>query len=83
MKNNKLEKSSNNSIKKISIMNKSSKKGIFLSVIVLFSLSLILTPVNGYAEEINVRSIGLDKTTIITFTNDGVKEVKIFKIWLC
>ncbi len=82
MKNNKLEKASNRSIKKISVMNKSSKKGIFLSVIVLFSLSLILTPVNGYAEEINVRSIGLDKTTIITFTNDGVKEVKIFKIWL-
>ena len=82
MKNNKLEKACNINMKKTNIMNESSKKGIFLSVIVLFSLSLILTPVNGYAEEINVKSTGLDKTTIITVTNDGVKKVEIFKIWL-
>ena len=52
-------------------MKKSSKRGIFLSVIVLFSISLILTPLNGYAEEIDVKSVGLDKTTIITLTNDA------------
>ena len=64
-------------------MNKSSKRGIFLSAIILFSISLILTPLNGYAEEIDVKSVGVDKTTIITLTNDGSKEdVKTFRIWL-
>jgi len=69
-------------MKKRMDMKKSSKKGIFLSVMVLFSISLILTPLNGYAEEINVKSVGLDKTTIITLTNDGSKDVKTFRIWL-
>jgi len=69
-------------MKKITDMKKSSKRRIFLSVIVLFSISLILTPLNGYAEEINVKSVGLDKTTIITLTNDGSKDVKTFRIWL-
>jgi hypothetical protein len=69
-------------MKKITDMKKSSKRGIFLSVIVLFSISLMLTPLNGYAEEIDVKSVGLDKTTIITLTNDGSKDVKTFRIWL-
>ena len=69
-------------IKKIIDMKKSSKRGIFLSVIILFSISLILTPLNGFAEEIDVKSVGLDKTTIITLTNDGSKDVKTFRIWL-
>ena len=69
-------------MKKRMDMKKSSKKGIFLSVMVLFSISLILTPLNGYAEEINVKSVGVDKTTIITLTNDGSKDVKTFRIWL-
>ena len=69
-------------MKKTIDMKKSSKRGIFLSVIVLFSISLILTPLNGYAEEIDVKSVGLDKTTIITLTNDGSKDVKTFRIWL-
>ena len=54
-------------MKKIMDMKKSSKREIFLSIIVLFSISLMLTPLNGYAEEIDVKSVGLDKTTIITF----------------
>ena len=69
-------------MKKITDMRKSSKRRIFLSVIVLFSISLILTPLNGYAEEIDVKSVGLDKTTIITLTNEGSKDVKTFRIWL-
>ena len=47
-------------------MNKSSKEEFSFQVIVLFSISLILIPLNAYAEEINVKSVGLDKTTIIT-----------------
>ena len=69
-------------MEKIIDMKKSSKRGIFLSAIILFSASLILTPLNGYAEEMDVKSVGLDKTTIITLTNDGAKEVKTFRIWL-
>jgi len=69
-------------MKKTRSMSKFSKKEIFLSVIILFSISLILTPLNGYAEEIEIKSAGLDKTTIITLTNDGTKEVKTFRIWL-
>jgi hypothetical protein len=63
-------------------MNKSSKRGIFLALGILFSISLLLIPLNGYAEEINVKSIGVEKTSIITLTNDAVKEVKTFRIWL-
>ena len=41
-----------------------------------------MVPSNGYAEEINVKSMGVEKTSIITFTNDGAKDVKTFRIWL-
>ena len=82
MKNNNLGKKFNSNMKKTIDMKKSSKRGIFLSVVVLFSISLILTPLNGYAEEMDVKSVGLDKTTIITLTNDGAKDVKTFRIWL-
>ena len=41
------------SMEKTKDMKKSSKRGIFLSVIILFSISLMLTPLNGYAEEID------------------------------
>jgi hypothetical protein len=82
MKNSKLKKGFKLNIRKTTNMKKSSKRGIFLSIIVLFSISLILTPVNGYAEEINVKSTGVDKTSIITFTNNGIEEVKTFRIWL-
>ena len=81
-KNNRLEKGFNLSMTKINNMDKSSKKVIFLSTIILFSISLILTPLNGYAEEIDVKSIGVEKTSIITFTNNGIEDVKTFRIWL-
>ena len=35
-----------------------------------------------YAQEINVKSMGVEKTSIITFTNDGTKDIKTFRIWL-
>ena len=82
MKDNNLEEKFNLNMKKTTNMKKSSKRGIFLSVVVLFSISLILTPLNGYAEEMDVKSVGVDKTTIITLTNEGVKNVETFRIWL-
>ena len=63
-------------------MSKSSKRGIFLPIAILFSISLMLIPSNAYAEEINVKSLGVDKTTIITLTNEASKDVKTFRIWL-
>ena len=69
-------------MKKMTNIKKSQNKGILLSVVILFSVSLILVPSNGYAEEINVKSMGVEKTSIITFTNDGTKDVKTFRIWL-
>ena len=82
IKNNKLEKEFNPHMKKIMNIKKSSKRGIFLSIVILFSISLILTPLNGYAEEMDVKSVGVDKTTIITLTNEGEKNVETFRIWL-
>jgi len=69
-------------MKKIFNMNKLSDRNIFLSLIILFSISIILIPSNGYAEEINVKSIGLEETTIITITNESMKDIKSFRIWL-
>jgi hypothetical protein len=82
MKNTKLEKEFKLKIKKTSVMYKSSKREILLATIVLFSISLILIPSNVYAEEINVESVGLDKTTIMTLTNVGTEDVQTFRIWL-
>ncbi|MDC3254569.1 biofilm-associated protein [Nitrosopumilus sp.] len=67
---------------KIDIMTKSGKKGIILATVMLFSGFLLLIPTSAHAEEITVKSIGLDETTIITLTNESVKEVKSFRIWL-
>ncbi len=64
------------------IMTKSSKKGVFLAIVILFSVFLILIPSNGYATEINITSIGLEETTIITLKNDSTQEIKTFRIWL-
>ena len=63
-------------------MKKSVTSSIILSAIILFSVSIIFMPSNGYAEEISVKSMGVEKTSIITFTNDGTQDVKTFRIWL-
>ena len=63
-------------------MNKLSKRQISISSIVLFSIFVILIPSEVYADEINVASIGLDDTAIITATNNSDKEIKTFRVWL-
>ena len=55
---------------KINIMTKSGKKGIILATVMLFSVFLLLIPTSAHAEEITVKSIGIDETTIITLTNE-------------
>ncbi|MGD8432330.1 MAG: biofilm-associated protein [Nitrosopumilaceae archaeon] len=64
-------------------MNKSSMRGIYLSLILVFSISLTLIPNDVYGEdEVNVESISFEKSTIMEFTNEGNEEVKSLRIWL-
>jgi len=61
----------------------SSLRGIFLSLILIFALSVISITINAYAEdEIGVKSFAFEKGTIIEFTNEGKEEVYSFRIWL-
>jgi len=63
-------------------MNRSSTGGIFLSIALLFSIILITFPSNAYGEEITVKSIALEETTILELTNDSEVEVNTLRIWL-
>jgi len=63
-------------------MNKSTNRKISISIIILFSISLIIIPSEVYADEVNVVSIGLDETAIITATNNSDNEIKTFRVWL-
>ena len=64
-------------------MSDSSLRGIFLSLILIFALSVISITINAYAEdEIGVKSFAFEKGTIIEFTNEGKEEVYSFRIWL-
>lgn len=66
----------------LNYMTKSSTRGIFLSITLLFSLLLILIPSNANAQEINVKSFAFEETTIIEFINDSDEEINTFRIWL-
>jgi hypothetical protein len=63
-------------------MNKSVNREISISIVILFSISLILIPSEVYADEVNVTSIGLEDTVIITATNNSDNEIKTFRVWL-
>ena len=58
-------------------------RGMFLSLILVFTLSVILLPFYSYAEgTVIVESTSFEKSTIIEVTNDGAKEIHSFRIWL-
>jgi len=61
-------------------MNRSSTRGIILSIALLFSVTLILIP--AHAEEVTVKSIALDETTVLELTNDSDVDITAFRIWL-
>ncbi|RZD39075.1 MAG: hypothetical protein CXT78_14310 [Thaumarchaeota archaeon] len=85
IKNNKIKKYEKEITKRrtgVGNMNKLSNKEKTISTIVLFSIFLILIPSEAYANEINVISVGLDETAIITATNNSDKEIKTFRVWL-
>jgi len=65
---------------KITNMNK--LFSILLSVTILFSISIFVIPSNAYGEEIDVKSVGIEETTILTITNESIKDIKTIRVWL-
>ena len=63
-------------------MSRSSTRGIFLSVALLFSLVVITLPSNVYGEEISITNIALEETSLLELTNDSTKDVNTLRIWL-
>ncbi|PJC51119.1 MAG: biofilm-associated protein, partial [Nitrosopumilales archaeon CG_4_9_14_0_2_um_filter_34_16] len=63
-------------------MNRSSMRGIFLSIAVLFSIVLIVFPSSAHGEEIIVNSIALEETSVLELTNDSNENVNTVRIWL-
>ena len=58
-------------------------RGIFLSLILVFALSVLSIPENSYAaEEIIVKSVSFEKSTILEITNNGIEEINSIRIWL-
>ncbi len=65
---------------KNNFMNKSSLRGIFLSILI-FSIGFGVIP-SVYAESVTAKSIAFEETTIIEFFNQGTKDINTFRIWL-
>ena len=66
----------------IKIMNKSSMRGIFLSLVLIFTISVISLQ-SVYAEDdIVVESTSFEKSTILNVENKGVEEIFSFRVWL-
>jgi len=63
-------------------MSRSSTRGVFLSMVLLFSLVLITLPSNVYGEEISISSIALEETSVLELTNDSTVDVNTLRIWL-
>ena len=57
-------------------------RGIYLSTTILFSIFLVLIPIDVYANEVDVKTVGLEETSIITITNNSEENIKMFRIWL-
>ena len=70
-------------MKQLEHMNRSSTRGVFLSLVLLCLTIAIIIPINAYAvETIEVKSFTFEETTIIEFTNSGKEDVDSFRIWL-
>lgn len=63
-------------------MNISSMRGIFLSIAMLFSITIIVFPSIAHGEEIIVNSIGLEETSVLELTNNSDENVNTVRIWL-
>ncbi len=63
-------------------MNKFSTGGIFLSIGLIFSISLLSISPNAFGEEIDVKSIALEETTLLELTNNSNENINSLRIWL-
>ena len=63
-------------------MNRSSKRGIFLSSVLLFTLIIMLDPIAAFADEITIKNISFEETTILELTNESNEEISTFRVWL-
>ena len=63
-------------------MNGFPKGGIFLSSTLLFSLIVVLTLPNVYADEVVIKNISLEETTILELANETNEEISTFRVWL-
>ncbi|KAF6246421.1 biofilm-associated protein [Nitrosopumilus sp. b3] len=61
-------------------MNKSSMRGIILSIVILLSITFAVIP--SYAQEIDVSSIALEETTILELKNEQDQDINTFRIWV-
>lgn len=59
-------------------MNKSSMRGMVLSIALLLSVAIAIP---AYAE-VNVNSVALEETTIIELTNEQNENINTFRIWI-
>lgn len=68
---------------KLMSMTKSSMRGIFLSIALISSITILLAvPEDVFADEVKVTSIALDETVILELTNNSNQDVNTFRIWL-
>ena len=65
---------------KFELMNKSSLRGILLSILV-FSIGFGVMP-SVYSESVTAKSVAFEETTIIEFENEGADDINSFRIWL-
>ena len=63
-------------------MNRSSKRGIFLSSVLFISLTILLNPTNAFAEDVEIKDITFEETTILELTNESEQEISMFRVWL-
>ena len=61
-------------------MNRSSKRGIFLSSVLLLGLITILHP--AYADEVIMNNLSFEETTILELTNESNEEISTLRAWL-
>lgn len=66
----------------LNCMNRSSTRGIFLSFVLVFSITLITFSSEAYGDEITVKSIALGETTILELTNESDEDINTLRIWL-
>ena len=63
-------------------MNQFSTRGIFVSIVLLFSLVIISFPSNAYGEEISVTSIAFEETSILELINNSKYEFNTVRFWI-